>query len=86
MNISLTPQLSKYVNKRVASGQYTSASELVRESLRLMQKQDAAKDWLRREVMKGVRSAQRGPLIDGEAFFSKLLRDQGASRRRRKAG
>lgn len=40
MNISLTPELEKYVQEKVASGFYTSASEVIRESLRLMHNYD----------------------------------------------
>lgn len=36
MNVSLTPELHRMVKARVASGLYTSASELVREALRLL--------------------------------------------------
>ena len=36
MNISLTSALEKYVHEKVNSGLYTSASEVIRESLRLM--------------------------------------------------
>lgn len=36
MNISLTPEFEKYIQDKVNSGMYTSASEVVRESLRIM--------------------------------------------------
>ena len=36
MNISLTPELEKYIHNKVNSGFYTSVSEVIRESLRLM--------------------------------------------------
>lgn len=36
MNISLTPELEKFVQEKVSSGLYTSISEVIRESLRLM--------------------------------------------------
>jgi antitoxin ParD1/3/4 len=36
MNVSLTPQLEELVRKKVDSGLYTSASEVVREALRLL--------------------------------------------------
>ena len=36
MNVSLTPELEKYVHDKVNGGMYTSASEVVRESLRLL--------------------------------------------------
>lgn len=44
MNISLTPQLEKLVQDRVKSGLYTSASEVIREALRLMESYDRATD------------------------------------------
>ena len=37
MNISLTPELEQYVNGRVQSGLYHSASEVIREGLRLLE-------------------------------------------------
>lgn len=40
MNVSLTPELEKFVQEKVESGRYTSASEVVREALRLMEKRD----------------------------------------------
>ncbi len=36
MNISLTPELEQFVHEKVNSGLYTSASEVIRESLRLL--------------------------------------------------
>ena len=40
MNVNLTPQLEELVRSKVNSGMYTSASEVVREALRLMDEQD----------------------------------------------
>ena len=40
MNISLTPQLENYVKNKVDTGRYTSASEVIREALRLLESQD----------------------------------------------
>jgi len=40
MNISLTPELEQYVHEKVTSGFYTSVSEVIRESLRLMHTYD----------------------------------------------
>ncbi|MGD0345708.1 MAG: type II toxin-antitoxin system ParD family antitoxin [Terracidiphilus sp.] len=52
MNVSLTRELDKFVAAKVASGRYTSASEVVREALRLLEEQDSkivrAKDSLLR--------------------------------------
>jgi antitoxin ParD1/3/4 len=40
MNINLTPQLEEMVRQKVDSGLYGSASEVVREALRLMDEKD----------------------------------------------
>ena len=60
MNVNLTPHLEELVRSKVNSGMYTSASEVVREALRLMDEQDrlrkAKLDELRRDVRKGIDS------------------------------
>ena len=40
MNISITPELEKLVHTKVASGMYNSASEVIREALRLLAERD----------------------------------------------
>ena len=57
MNVSLTPVLEKYVGKKVASGLYSTASEVVRDGLRLLQERDRVLEdrleHLRSEVHRG---------------------------------
>lgn len=64
MNVSLTPELETLVNEKVKSGNYNSASEVVREALRMLKEQDELKEirreQLRREVMKGVEEIRSG--------------------------
>jgi antitoxin ParD1/3/4 len=40
MNVSLTPELEQLVAEKVESGMYPSASEVVREALRLLKERD----------------------------------------------
>ena len=40
MNVSLTPDLEKFVSAKVNTGRYNSASEVVREALRLLEEND----------------------------------------------
>jgi antitoxin ParD1/3/4 len=60
MNVNLTPHLEELVRSKVASGLYTSASEVVREALRLLEVQDRLRDakleQLRGEVRRGLES------------------------------
>lgn len=83
MNVNLTPQLEEMVRQKVSSGLYTSASEVVREALRLMDEQDriraARLDQLRQDVRSGLQS---GPAAAWDA--DEVKRD-GRARRAAKA-
>ena len=58
MNISLTPELEQFVQSKVESGMYYSASEVVREGLRMLQEREMLKqvkiEELRKEIQKGI--------------------------------
>ena len=66
MNISLTPQLEELVKKKVESGLYGSASEVMREALRLLDERDRLHamrlEELRAEIKKGLNSGEPTPL------------------------
>ena len=40
MNVSLTPELERYVNQKIESGLYQTASEVVRAGLRLLKERE----------------------------------------------
>lgn len=86
MNISLTPHLEKFINDRLASGRYTSASEVVRESLRLLEQQESARRSLQGQLRKGLHQARRGKLLDGETVLADLEASLRPQAKRRKAG
>jgi antitoxin ParD1/3/4 len=59
MNVSLTPELEKIVAERVASGRYASASEVIREALRLLDERDQLNQ-LRQDVRRGLEQLDQG--------------------------
>jgi len=59
MNVSLTPELEKMVAERVTSGRYASASEVIREALRLLEERDQLNQ-LRQEVRLGLEQLDQG--------------------------
>ena len=59
MNVSLTPELEKIVAERVTSGRYASASEVIREALRLLEERDQLNQ-LREEVRLGLEQLDHG--------------------------
>jgi antitoxin ParD1/3/4 len=64
MNVSLSEEFAAFVEGEVASGAYASASEVVRDGLRLLRREKAAHDEkieiLRREVGIGIEQARQG--------------------------
>ena len=88
MNVSLTPQLEELVNRKVASGLYNSASEVVREGLRLLDEQDAIRRLriaeLRKKIASGIRQAERGEVIESDALIKRLRARNGQFRRKPK--
>ena len=74
MNVSLTPELERFIREKVDSGRYHSSSEVVREALRLLEERERLRELrleeLRREIQKGIDS---GEPVDGEAVFDRLL-------------
>jgi antitoxin ParD1/3/4 len=76
MNISLTPELEKLIDERVKSGLYNSASEVVREGLRLLQERDQLKQMkleeLRRQIQIGIDASDRGEVLTEEEVMQRL--------------
>ena len=67
MNVSLTKELENFIGELVASGMYFSASEVVRDGLRLLKEQEALKkmrvEELRAEIMLGIEDLKAGNSI-----------------------
>jgi antitoxin ParD1/3/4 len=76
MNVSLTPELERRIAEKVESGLYTTASEVVREGLRLLFAADALRaEQLRRlnaDLQIGLDQLDRGDSITGEALAREL--------------
>lgn len=68
MNISLTPELEKFIQNKVDSKMYQTASEVVREALRLLadhdQTRQAKLEALRRDIQVGLDQLDRGEYIE----------------------
>ncbi len=60
MNVLLAPELERLVTEKVESGLYQTASEVVREALRLFKERDQARDQLRADVQAGFDQLARG--------------------------
>lgn len=82
MNVSLTPELEKFVQTQVASGLFQTASEVVRAGLRrLKEDQDArqrtipgTREELEDRLLRSMERLDRGEGQDGEEVFERLAK------------
>lgn len=78
MNVSLTPDLEKFVSTKVESGRYNSASEVVREALRLLAEYDSARAAqlaaFNEELGRRLAALDRGDVVDPAATRARLQR------------
>ena len=65
MNVSLTPELVRFIDGKVESGLYNNASEVVREGLRLLKEQDDVRVKWREQIELGWLQSQAGAVLDG---------------------
>ena len=72
MNVSLSEEFVEFVNREVASGEYSSASEVFRDALRLLRREKAAEQEklaiLKREVAVGLADLRAGRLSNRTAI------------------
>ena len=68
MDVHLTPELEKIVQSKPQSGRYHSASEVVREALRVMEQRDEA----RQKIARGLESLRQSKGVDGQEAFLRL--------------
>ena len=85
MNVSLTTELAKFVEAEVQEGEYSSASEVVRDGLRLLLRDKAIRAEklaiLRQAIEVGVEDVRAGKVSSRTAVD--IARDLQAARRRR---
>ena len=92
MNVSISRDLEQYVQEKVKSGRYPSASEVIDEGLRLLKKRDEAEhkkhEELRAEIAIGIEQADRGQVSTFNEETLKEIEAEGrnevATDRRRK--
>jgi antitoxin ParD1/3/4 len=86
MNVSLTPELEPLIHRKVESGLYLSASEVVREALRLLEEQDTLRalrfEEVRHEIQLGIEQADRGEVepLDVTGTLAEVRRRRSSSR------
>ena len=75
MDITLSPDLEAFVERKIGEGGYRNAREVIEEGLRLLAKQDAL-ERLRAEVRIGFEQIERGEVVDyTSGYMDRKLRE-----------
>lgn len=69
-SFSLGDHFSRFVERKVAEGRYSSASDVVRAGLRLLEEDEARLEALRAALIEGEESGPATP-FDFEAFIAR---------------
>jgi antitoxin ParD1/3/4 len=81
VNVSLTPEIERWVAEKVESGRYTSASEVIREALRLLEEQELLEQKhlseIRVKIDRGLQQLDEGKGIRPEEARQRLRRSRG---------
>ena len=76
MNVSLTAELEKLVTSKVESGLYQSASEVIREGLRLLEERDRLRELhfaeVRKKIQAGLDQLDRGEGTPGDQVYAEM--------------
>lgn len=83
MNVHLTPELRKLVEDEVATGLYGSASEVIREGLRLLAEERRWREDARRKIAEGLVQAKVGNLVPADAVVRRMRKRIQAKRKKR---
>jgi antitoxin ParD1/3/4 len=84
MNVHLTPELEKFITDKVASGEYSTASEVVWHALNLLAEEDKPRaqrlEEFNRELKARIESLDRGEGISSEEAL-RHFKERSARRR-----
>jgi antitoxin ParD1/3/4 len=85
LNVSITPHFSNFIRRRVTSGRYSNASEVVREALRRLEQEEMVgkqtmivdPEGTREAVLEGFASIERGESseLKGDAELKEFFED-----------
>jgi antitoxin ParD1/3/4 len=77
MNVSLAPELERWVSEKVDGERYKSGSDVVREGLLLLQAREAEHAAryaaLKADIHEALDEVERGELVDGEEAIARAL-------------
>jgi antitoxin ParD1/3/4 len=88
MGLDVAPEVEELVESKIRSSRYTSATEVLREALRLLDCRDEVlrlhKEEISTAIDEGWNAAARGELVDGDEVFDRIDAELEATKRAHK--
>jgi antitoxin ParD1/3/4 len=72
MNIQLKPEQEKFIQDKIASGEYSNADDVITEAFRLLEIRERKLKELQAKIAVGTEQIVNGQLTDGEQVFARL--------------
>lgn len=70
---TLGAHFESFVQDQLASGRYNSASEVLRDALRLMEERETRRAAVHAAIMRGVADVEAGRVHDADEVFDELI-------------
>jgi antitoxin ParD1/3/4 len=87
-SVPLSPNGAKFVQRKIDSGEFRSASDVIDESLRIMGTHEKAREEalskLDAKIRSGLEQIKRGETVDGEEVWAEIEAKSKAARQTRK--
>jgi antitoxin ParD1/3/4 len=85
MNVSLTRELEQFIARKLASGSYRNASEVIREGLRMLRENEKSRknalQKIRRQILIGIQQADNGKTSPFNDETVRRIKSRGRQRR-----
>jgi antitoxin ParD1/3/4 len=72
MNIQLKPEQEKFIQDKIASGEYSNADDVITEAFKLLEIRERKLKELQAKIAVGTEQIANGQLTDGEQVFAHL--------------
>jgi antitoxin ParD1/3/4 len=72
MNIQLKPEQEKFIQEKIASGEYSNADDVISQAFKLLEARERKVKELKDKIAIGTEQIAKGQVTDGEIVFERL--------------